>query len=212
MKFFIALILCIFGAPFVAMADTTCPTVSTMTSVLNPIITGAPKPITLATYDLNTLGLFVRYANNRADYFVGVPRQLIVGRAVVPWTAIASYPTALVQDRSPCPVLSSNGTPILTSGLAANTVSPYVMASCPAISGADPIQLVSVVSAPFSIYLATYDVTLKYLTVQFAQGTSALFTNIPKSLVAKPVIWNSLATYPEALMTEQSACPLLAQP
>lgn len=215
MKACIILFVLVFGlAPTIARSDTPCGGVSTVISVLNPTITGAPKPVKLATYDLNTKGLSIQYANNRADYLVGVPSQVIVGHATVPWASIARYPTALVQDRSTCPVLSSAGTPILTSSNAFPTVTPFVRSPCPADTGTDPIQLVSLVQAPLSIYRAVYDRKLLWLFVQFADGESVMFVGVPAAAVRATVIWNDLSIYGAAIMSQGvgTTCPLLAQP
>lgn len=211
MKFVIALILGLFAMPLVAMADTYCGSVSNNVSVLQPTITGSPKPISLATYDLNTHGLSVQYAGNRADYFVGVPVQLIVGRFYVPWAAVSRYPTALVQDGSTCPVLASTGSPILTTNLAFPTVSPFVTSLCPALTGQDKMLLVSVLQSPMSVYQAVYDTVQRWLFVAFADGTAVMFTKVPPAAVNGSVIWNDLSTYPEAIMAEPKTCPLLAQ-
>lgn len=210
----IILIVLIFCAPSVALCDTPCPSVSNQISILEPTITNSPTPVALANYDLNTKGLSVQYAGNHADYFVGVPNQAIVGHATVPWTSISSYPRALVQEKSTCPILLSNGTPLLTTGNMAVTTSPFVLSPCPADTGTDTIQVVSLVQAPLSIYRATYDMKLQWLFVQFADAEADIFVGVPSSAVSGTVTWNSLSTYSAALVTQGvgTTCPLLVQP
>lgn len=193
-----------------AHADTACPTVSTVTSVVTAFITGSPVPITLATYDLTTHGLTIQYAANRANYLVGVPRQLIVGRASTPWAAIQNYPHAMVQDRSPCPVLSATGSPIIVTGLSFPTESPFVQSPCPTATGPDRLQLVGLRNTPFRVYLAVYDFVSQYFFVQFSNNTSALFVGVPQAAVRGVPDWNSFAAYTEAIMTQNSGCPVLA--
>lgn len=214
MKIAIILIVLIFCAPRIALSDTPCPSVSDNLQTLNPSITGAPQLVKLATYYLNAKALSIQYANNRADWLVGVPSQVIVGHATVPWVSIARYPTALVQDSSTCPILLSDGTPLLTSGTSFPTMSPHVVSPCPADTGHDMIQLVSLVQTPLSVYQATYDKTLQWLFVQFVDGESDLFVGVPQSAVNGTVIWNNLSNYGAALMTQGlgTTCPLLAQP
>lgn len=195
-----------------AQAETACPTVSTNVSVVNAFITGSPIPIGLATYDQTTLGLSIQFAGpgNKAIYLVGVPKQLIIGRASTPWASIRSYPEALVQDRSPCPVLSATGSPIIVTGLSFPTISPFVQSPCPAATGPERLQLVGLRDTPFRVYLAVYDTVSRFFFVQFSNGSSAMFVGVPPTAVRGTPDWNSFAAYGEAIMVEQSGCPILS--
>ncbi len=195
-----------------ARADTACGSVSPEVQIINPSITGAPQPVGLALYDLNTKGLFVQFAGqgNIATYFVGVPNQAIVGHATVPWSSIAFYPQALVQTNSNCPVLAAAGTPILTTGNAYPTTSPFVLAPCPLISTGQKLTVAGIQFPPFTVTLAVYDAMTQFLTVEFVSGISALFVGVPASIISQPIQWNSLYPYMEAIMTQDSACPVLA--
>ena len=195
-----------------ARADTYCPTVSSQVQILNANITGSPQPIALASYDLNTKGLMVQFAGpgNKATYFVGVPSQLIVGRTNVPWSTISSYPQAYTQEQSPCPLLSSAGTPLLSTGNAITTVTPFVLPPCPLVSDGTQLSVAQVYYAPYSIYQAVYDAKTQFLTIQFVSGISVIFVGVPKSVATSAIQWNNLYQYMEALMVEQSACPYLS--
>ena len=199
-----------------AGAQTPCPTVSNQIQVLNPTIVGAPYPVQLAIYDQASLGLAIQPAGrgNPAHYFVGVPRSLIVGHATVQYASIQPYPEAMVQTNSTCPVLSSAGTPILTSGaMPPTTVSPFVSPPCPLISNGKKLQVVGFANSPTPISLAVYDANTQYLTVKFVDGTADMFVGVPAAGVAgNNVQWNSLAGYQEAIMAQGTACPLLASP
>lgn len=191
---------------------TSCPTVSTNVSVVNAFITGSPTPIGLATYDQTTLGLSIQFAGpgNKAIYLVGVPKQLIIGRASTPWAALRGLPQALVQYQSPCPILGVDGKPIITTGLPAQTFSPFVTSPCPIVTGPDRLQLIPLVNTPFRVYLAVYDTISRFFLVQFADGMSAMFVNVPATALRGQTDWNTLAIYQEAIMAVNSACPLLA--
>lgn len=214
MRWAIILIMLIFGAPTIALADTYCGGVSDNLQTLNPTITGAPQPVKLATYYLTIKALSIQYAGNRADWLVGVPSQIIIGHATVPWASISHYPTALVQEFSTCPVLAANGQAIITMGNPFPTVTPGIKSPCPVDTGTDPIQLVTLVDAPLSIYQATYDKKLQWMFVQFVDGESAMFVSVPATAATGVVSWNNLSIYGAAIMSQGvgTTCPLLAQP
>lgn len=195
-----------------AEAQTPCPTVTDTAYQITVTVTGAPSPVRLALYDLKTKGLSVQFDQNRADYFVGVPYNLIIGRVSLAWSAIQPYPQAIVQEGSTCPLLADNGSPILIGGVYP-TVSPSVTSQCATLTGNDRITMVGVLNAPYNVYEATYDQTLQWLFVAFAGGQTSLFTSVPLSAFNNYTIqWNALSTYPEAVMAQGfSACPLLAQ-
>ena len=195
-----------------AWADTYCGSVSPQVQILNPTIMGAPRSVALASYDLNNHGLSVQWAGqgNKALYFVGVPQSVIVGKASVPWTSISSYPQALVQDQSTCPVLSVSGSPILTTGNSAMPPSANIQNPCTLVSDGTELQPAAISFPPYSIYFAVYDAKTQYLIVQFAGGDSALFVGVPSTVASGNIEWNTLYQYTEAIMAEQSACPLLA--
>jgi hypothetical protein len=97
-----------------AAAQTTpCPTVSDGSRILPVTITGAPIPTYYGSFDLNTSYLFISYQNGTAEMLTGIPQGLIVGHYTVPWAAIYRYPSALMQERSICPLLSATNTPLL---------------------------------------------------------------------------------------------------
>lgn len=104
-------LLCLLATP--ALAVTNCPTVSDGSRILPVTITGAPQPAYFGSYDLNTSYLFVTYQNGTNQMLVGVPQSLIVGHYTVPWAAISRYPSALMQERSPCPLLTPTNTPLI---------------------------------------------------------------------------------------------------
>lgn len=106
-----ALILCLFVSP--ALAQTNCPTVSDGARILPVTIIGAPMPTYYGSYDLNTSYLFIAYQNKSNQMLTNVPRNLIVGHQTVPWAAISRYPSAIMQERSPCPLLAPPNSPIL---------------------------------------------------------------------------------------------------
>lgn len=195
----------------VALADTACPTVSSETQILTPVITGAPEPIALASYDTTTLGLMVQFAGqgNKATYFYGVPNQLIIGRGFVPWSTIAGYPQAVTQEQSPCPVLAVTGKPLFSTGNAVTTYTPFVAAPCPLVTDGTELSVASIMFPPYTIYQAVYDAKTQFLTVQFVSGISSLFVGVPDSVATAQIQWNSLYPYFEALMVEHSACPVL---
>jgi hypothetical protein len=107
----LAIILCLL-AGHVAAQTTPCPTVSDGSRILPVAITGAPKPVYFGSYDLNTGYLFITYQNQSNQMLVGVPQSLIVGHQTVPWAAIYRYPSAIMQERSPCPLLAPPNSPI----------------------------------------------------------------------------------------------------
>lgn len=95
-----------------AHGATLCPSVSDNVSILMPTITGAPKPVDYAAYDLETSYLTIAYTNRTAQMLIGVPRSLITGHQTVPWAAISHYPSAIMQEKSTCPLLTQAGVPI----------------------------------------------------------------------------------------------------
>ena len=103
--------LCLLAVP--ALAQTNCPTVSDGSRILPVTITGAPKPAYFGSYDLNTSYLFITYQNGTNQMLIAVPQSLIVGHQTVPWAAISQYPSALMQERSPCPLLTPTNTPLI---------------------------------------------------------------------------------------------------
>lgn len=103
------------------MAQTACPTVSDGQRILPVTITGAPQPTYFGSYDLNTGYLFITYQNKTNQMLIGVPQSLIVGHQTVPWSSISRYPSAVMQEFSPCPLLQedypvSSGALLLTTG------------------------------------------------------------------------------------------------
>lgn len=91
-----------------AMGQTPCPTVSDGTRILPVTITGTPQPVFFGSYDLNTSYLFITYQNQTNQMLIGVPKTLIVGHQTVPWASISRYPSAVMQERSPCPLLQED--------------------------------------------------------------------------------------------------------
>lgn len=91
-----------------ALAQANCPTVSDGQRILPVTITAAPQPVFFGSYDLNTNYLFITYQNQTNQMLVGVPQSLIVGHQTVPWTSISRYPSAVMQERSPCPLLQED--------------------------------------------------------------------------------------------------------
>jgi hypothetical protein len=98
-----------------ALAQTPCPSVSDGQRILPVAITGAPRPVFFGSYDLNTNYLFIAWQSpsNPNSMLVGVPQSVIVGHQTVPWTAISRYPSAVMQEKSPCPLLAPPNNPIL---------------------------------------------------------------------------------------------------
>lgn len=107
-----AIILCLLAAP-VAAQTTNCPSVSDGSRILPVTITGAPLPTYYGSYDLNTSYLFIAYQNGTNQMLTGVPQSLIVGHYTVPWASISRYPSAIMQERSPCPLLAPPNNPII---------------------------------------------------------------------------------------------------
>ena len=95
------------------LAQTNCPTVSDGARILPVTITGAPMPTYYGSYDLNTSYLFIAYQNQTNQMLTGVPQSLIVGHSTVAWASISRYPSAVMQQRSPCPLLAPPNNPII---------------------------------------------------------------------------------------------------
>jgi len=108
----LVVIFCLLSLP-VRAQTTPCPTVSDGARILPVTITGAPQPTYFGSYDLNTSYLFIAYQNKTNQMLTNVPQSLIVGHQTVPWAAISRYPSALMQQSSPCPLLASSNLPIL---------------------------------------------------------------------------------------------------
>jgi hypothetical protein len=107
-----AILFCLLSAP-VAAQTTLCPTVSDGTSILPVSVTGSPQAAYFGSYDLKTNYLTITYQNGTNKLLIGVPTSLIVGHQTVAWASISRYPSALMQERSPCPLLSSTNSPII---------------------------------------------------------------------------------------------------
>lgn len=95
-----------------AQAQTLCPSVSNNISVIPVYLTGTPQPLDYAQYDLTTHYLTVAYMTKANQMLVGVPINAIQGRATVPWVSVQNYPSAIMQERSTCPILTEDGVPI----------------------------------------------------------------------------------------------------
>lgn len=94
-----------------AIASTPCPTVSTGVSILSVNIVGAPLPVGFAGLDLETGYLTISFTNGTAQMFIGVPQGAVQGFQMQ-WASLSSYHQAIMQQRSTCPLLNSNGLPI----------------------------------------------------------------------------------------------------
>jgi hypothetical protein len=197
-----------------AAQATPCGSVSNTVETLNVFITGAPRPVSLAVYDMVTKGLAVSYTNGETAYLYGVPNNLVIGHVYVTWATLNQYPRALMQERSTCPLLTTSGVPLFIGRGRFPTVTPHVASQCPSMTGADPITLVGIMNPPVLVYQATYDAKLQWLFVQFVGGGSMLFTNVPTTAFKSYALqWNNLAGYPTAVMIQgDAACPLLGQP
>jgi hypothetical protein len=197
-----------------AWGDTACPTVSNNIENLSVSVTGAPSA-GQGFYDPTTGGLTFQPVGpgNRAHYFVGVPRALVVGHQYMPWVTLRAYPEALVQEKSNCPILLQNGKPLLTTGNVRVTVAPMVKFPCALISDQKHTILVGIMNPAFNIYQAVYDSETQFLDVQYVNGASLMFVGVPLSLLGSSatIQWNDLAPYQEALMTENTGCPVLLQ-
>jgi len=96
-----------------AYGQTPCPTVSNGISILNVTIANPPMPINLAFYDISTGYLMISYANRTAQMLIGVPLALFTTRPPpVPWVELENYPSAVMQERSSCPLLTETGAPL----------------------------------------------------------------------------------------------------
>ena len=110
---YLAALLCLLAGP--ALAQTNCPTVSDGARILPIAITGAPRPTYGGSYDLNTSYLWIAWQGTTDPNWMltSVPQSLIVGHQAVPWAAISRYPSALMQERSPCPLLTPGNSPLI---------------------------------------------------------------------------------------------------
>ena len=94
--------------------NTLCPSVSTQVSTVSVLLTGTTPALDYSQYDLLTNYLTVAYVGGTSQMLTGVPQNVIVGHFTVPWVAVSSYPSALMQEgKSVCPLLSETGTPLL---------------------------------------------------------------------------------------------------
>ncbi len=195
-------------------ADTPCPTVSSNIDSLPVTITGAATSGE-GFYDQSTGGLIFQPTGpgNRALYFIGVPKALVIGHQYLPWTTLNAFPQAIVQDQSTCPILLATGKPLQSGGANFPTTSPMVQVPCPLITDDTRITLLSLMSPPYNVYLATYDAKTQFVNIQWTNGDAALFVAVPSSLIGAGGVlqWASLATYQQSLMLENSACPLVLQ-
>lgn len=211
---FVALLFVVLLCAFQAHADTPCGSVSNNIESLSVSVTGAPSS-GQGFYDPTTGGLIFQPvgAGNRARYFVGVPKSLVIGHQYMPWVTLKAFPEALVQEKSNCPLLLQNGRPLLTSGNSRTIETPMVKFPCSLVSSQKNIMLVGIMNPAFNIYQATYDRDTQFLDVQFINGTSTMFVGVPLSFfdANATLQWNDLAPYEQALMTEHTACPLLLQ-
>jgi hypothetical protein len=195
-------------------ADTPCPTVSSNIDSLPVAITGSATSGE-GFYDQSTGGLIFQPTGpgNRALYFIGVPKALVIGHQYLPWTTLNAFPQAIVQDQSTCPILLATGRPLQSGGANFPTTSPMVRAPCSLITDDTEITLLSLMGPPYSVYMATYDPKTQFIDIRWADGGGALFVAVPKTAIAAGgvVQWASLANYEQALMLENSACPLVLQ-
>jgi hypothetical protein len=112
-RFFRALVVLLaFASP--ARATTPCPTVTDWIAILQVSVVGAPYPVANAQYDINKKYLWVLFTNNLANFFVNVPLGQVQGTAK--WTTISGNYQALVQQGTWCPILLSDGKPLLIEG------------------------------------------------------------------------------------------------
>ena len=107
----LAALLCLLCAP--VSAQTLCPTVSDNVAILGVIIVNAPHPVYGASYDLETSYLTVGYTNGVSQMLTGVPLRAVQTSGPVQWASVSFYPSALMQERSECPLLSETGSPLL---------------------------------------------------------------------------------------------------
>ncbi len=196
-----------------AWADTICPQAGNTIEALPVIVTGTVSG--QGFYDPTTGGLIFQPAGqgNRALYFIGVPKTLIIGHQYLPWVTLSSFQQAIVQDQSTCPILLSSGMPLAAGGGMFPTVSPMVKSPCSLISDNTQIVLLSLMNPPYSVYLATYDRKTQFVNIKWASGDAALFVAVPASVIGSSGVlqWASLASYQQSLMLENSACPLVLQ-
>jgi hypothetical protein len=81
---------------------------------------------------------------------------------------------------------------------------------CPSVSNGVSILSVNIVNAPFPVAFAGLDLETHYLSVTFTNRTSRLFIAVPQSAVqGLQTQWANIAHYRQAIMQEQSTCPLL---
>jgi hypothetical protein len=197
-----------------ARADTICPTVSNTIQSLPVTITGSSVS-GQGFYDPTTQGLIFEQTapGNRSLYFIGVPNAVVIGHEYLPWVTLETYPQAVVQDQSTCPILLSDGKPLAAGGSMFPTVSPMVHSPCSLISDNTEIVLLSLMNPPYSVYLATYDRKTQFINIKWVNGDAALFVDVPYSLVSNAGVlqWADLASYSQSLMLENSACPLVLQ-
>jgi hypothetical protein len=106
----IATALAAISAVLPAHAQTPCPMVSDEVSVLSVVIIGAPQPVLFSTYDIPKLNLWLQFSDQTYRFFMGVPQTEIRGTAN--WSVISRHHQALMQERSPCPLLSESGPPL----------------------------------------------------------------------------------------------------
>lgn len=95
-----------------AHGQTLCPTVSNNISVIPVYLTGTPYPLDYSQYDLTTHYLTVAYMSKNNQMLVNVPINAIQGHATVPWVSVKNYPSAIMQEKSTCPLLTETGVPI----------------------------------------------------------------------------------------------------
>lgn len=107
----LAILLCLMASP--VLGQTNCPTVSDGMRILPVTVTGAPQPVFFGSYDLNTSYLTVTYQNQTNQLFTRVPSSLIIGHQTVPWTSFSRNPSAVMQEKSPCPLLAPPNSPII---------------------------------------------------------------------------------------------------
>lgn len=95
-----------------ALGQTPCPSVSDNVSLLPVNIVNAPKPISYAALDLETDYLFISYSDRSGQMLIGVPRGMVQS-GQVQWANLTRFPSAIMQERSTCPLLTQNNVPIL---------------------------------------------------------------------------------------------------
>jgi hypothetical protein len=88
----------------------------------------------------------------------------------------------------------------------------FCQTPCPQVSNNVSILSVNIVGAPLPVSFAGLDLETGFLFVTFTNRTSQMFIGVPQGLVQGfQTQWTSISGFPQAIMQEKSACPLLTE-